>query len=42
MESIKKGKLLADANVADKLYQKACGYKHPELKVFNNENKDNI
>lgn len=29
-ESIKKGKVLADANVADSLYQRAIGYEHPE------------
>lgn len=29
-ESIKKGKLLADATVADSLYQRAVGYQHPE------------
>ncbi len=34
-ESIKKGKLLADANVADRLYQRAIGFEHDseELKV---------
>jgi transcriptional regulator with XRE-family HTH domain len=31
MESIKRGKQIADANVADKLYQRATGYEHPEL-----------
>lgn len=29
-ESIKKGKIEADANVADRLYKRACGYEHPE------------
>lgn len=29
-ESIKKGKLLADANVADSLYHRAVGYDHPD------------
>lgn len=33
--SIKKGKLLADANVAEKLYHRACGYEHKEDKIFN-------
>jgi hypothetical protein len=28
--SIKKGKVDADANVADSLYKRACGYEHPE------------
>lgn len=34
-ESIKKGKDLADANVAASLYERACGYSHPEDKIFN-------
>jgi transcriptional regulator with XRE-family HTH domain len=29
-ESLKKGKWLADANVAERLYQRALGYEHPE------------
>lgn len=38
-ESIKKGKAQADANVADRLYQRAMGYEHPEidLRVVNQE-----
>ena len=36
-ESLKLGKLIADAEVADKLYQRATGYSHPEVKVFNNQ-----
>jgi len=34
-ESIKKGKTLADANVADRLYQRAMGFEHDseEIKV---------
>jgi hypothetical protein len=35
-ESIKKGKFLADANVADSLYQRARGYKHEAVKIFPN------
>lgn len=36
-ESIKRGKQLADANVADRLYQRAIGYEHDseEIKVIN-------
>jgi hypothetical protein len=30
-ESIKKGKAQADANVADRLYQRAMGYEHDEI-----------
>ena len=37
MESLKSGKQIADANVADSLYNRALGYSHPELKVFNNQ-----
>lgn len=33
-ESIKKGKTLADANVADRLYQRAMGYTHEAVKIF--------
>ena len=34
--ALKEGKIIADANVADSLYNRALGYSHPELKVFNN------
>lgn len=32
-ESIKKGKLLADANIADRLYQRAMGYEAPDVDI---------
>jgi hypothetical protein len=32
-ESIKKGKMLADAEVAEKLYQRATGYSHPDVDI---------
>jgi DNA-binding XRE family transcriptional regulator len=32
-ESIKTGKMIADAEVVDRLYQKAIGYSHPETHV---------
>lgn len=32
-ESIKEGKVYADANVADKLYHRATGYDHPEVDI---------
>jgi hypothetical protein len=35
-ESIKKGKDIANANVAASMYQKAVGYSHKEDKIFNN------
>ena len=35
-KSIKDGKIMADANVGDALYQRACGYSHLEDKIFNN------
>lgn len=34
LESIKAGKDLADANVADRLYQRAMGYSHDAVKIF--------
>jgi len=34
LESLKKGKEIADANVAASLYERACGYSHPEDKIF--------
>jgi hypothetical protein len=34
LASIKSGKEKADANVAERLYQRAMGYEHPETKVF--------
>lgn len=36
-ESIKEGKFQADANVAERLYQRALGYSHPEDKIFNDQ-----
>lgn len=33
LESIKRGKSQADANVADRLYQRAMGYEHPEVHI---------
>ncbi len=35
IESIKKGKLNADAQVAEALYHRAKGYKHPDVHVSN-------
>jgi RNA polymerase-interacting CarD/CdnL/TRCF family regulator len=32
--SIKKGKINADANVANSLYKRALGYKHDAVKIF--------
>lgn len=34
LESITRGKLMADADVAEKLYQRALGYSHPAVKIF--------
>lgn len=31
--AIKQGKLAADANVADRLYQRACGYEHDDIDI---------
>lgn len=38
-ESIKRGKISADANVASRLYKRAIGYEHDEDKIFNNNGK---
>lgn len=35
-ESIKRGKISADANVASRLYKRAIGYEHDDEKIFNN------
>lgn len=35
-ESLKKGKTLADATVADRLFKRATGYEHEAVKIFNN------
>lgn len=32
-ESIKKGKAIADAEVAEKLFQRATGYSHPDVDI---------
>ncbi|MEY3760184.1 MAG: hypothetical protein RIR39_1675 [Pseudomonadota bacterium] len=36
LESLRSGKIMADANISDRLYQRALGYSHEEEKVFNN------
>lgn len=38
-ESIKRGKADADANVADRLYQRAMGYEHAEDQIFQFQGK---
>lgn len=35
-DALKKGREIADSNVANRLYQRALGYEHPEEKVFCN------
>jgi transposase-like protein len=35
LESITRGKTMADANVAEKLYQRALGYEHDDVHVSN-------
>lgn len=37
MESIKKGKEVADAEVAQSLFKKATGYEHEAVKIFNDQ-----
>ena len=42
LESIKRGKNIADATVAEKLYHRAIGYEHPEDKIFCNQGEEVI
>lgn len=39
LEAIKKGKREADARVIKSLFERACGYEHPEEKIFCSEGK---
>lgn len=39
-EAIKKGKEIANANVAEALYKRAIGYSHIETKLFQHTDKD--
>lgn len=34
-ESLKRGKMLSDAQVADKLFRRATGYSHPDVHISN-------
>lgn len=34
LEALKKGKVLADANVVESLYRRACGYQHDAVKIL--------
>lgn len=38
-DALKRGKVLADLKVADSLFQRACGYQHPDtdIKVINGQ-----
>ena len=36
-ESITRGKVIADSEVAERLYQRALGYSHKAVKIFNSE-----
>lgn len=37
MESLKKGKMIADSKVVQALFKRACGYSHKEDKIFMHE-----
>jgi len=39
LKSLKDGKIKADAQVAHKLHHRACGYSHPEDKIFCTDGK---
>jgi len=42
LESITRGKDLADAEIAAALYHRAKGYSHPEDKIFNNNGQEMV
>lgn len=42
MESITRGKLLADAEVAEKLFHRAKGYSHDAVKIFNDSGREMV
>ncbi|WP_311514793.1 helix-turn-helix domain-containing protein [Oligella urethralis] len=42
LQSITRGKLMADAEVAEKLFQRAKGYSHESVKIFNNNGEEMI
>lgn len=37
LQALKKGKTLADANVVESLYRRACGYSHEAVKIMQYE-----
>jgi hypothetical protein len=39
LQALKKGKTLADANVVESLYRRACGYSHEAVKIMQYEGK---
>ncbi len=41
-EAIRRGKQVADAEVANSLYRRALGYSHPEDKIFNNAGEEMV
>ena len=41
-DSLKEGKAVADGRVARSLFERACGYSHPEDKIFNNNGEEMI
>jgi len=41
-DSIKRGKDIADAEIAESLYHRAKGYSHPEDKIFNNNGEEMV
>jgi len=40
--ALKNGKAIADEQVERSLYDRACGYSHPEDKIFNNNGEEMI
>lgn len=42
LKSLRNWKEKADKKVERSLYERACGYSHPEVKVFNNNGKEMV
>jgi hypothetical protein len=40
--ALTRGRVQADAEVADSLYRRACGYEHEAVKIFKNKGEDPV
>jgi len=41
-DAVEAGRDIADANVAHSLYKRACGYSHPDVKIFYDKDTGNV